>query len=78
MCVKATERVYISGGDVHHMDYLVNFLLGVSEEGREVAQGVTVKNHLGLFISTSHYVPNSSQGSSLCEMTFMFFQSNSY
>lgn len=44
---------------------LVDFLLWMSEEGREVAEGVTVEHHLGLFISASHYVPNSPQGSSL-------------
>lgn len=47
------------------MYHLVDFLLWMSEEGREVAQGVTVEHHLGLFICASHYVPNSPQGSSL-------------
>ena len=47
------------------MYYLVDFLLWVSEEGREVAEGVAVEYHLGLFICASHYVPNSPQGCSL-------------
>lgn len=47
------------------MYYLVDFLLRVREECREVAESVAVEHHLGLFICASHYVPNSPQGSSL-------------
>ena len=53
---KRTESVY---------HYLVDFLFRVCEECREVAESITVEHHLGLFICASHYVPNSSQGSSL-------------
>lgn len=45
--------------------YLVDFLLWVCEEGGEVAESFTVEHHLGLFICSSYYVPNSPQGSSL-------------
>lgn len=47
------------------MHYLVDFLLRVCEECREVAESVTVEHHLGLFICASDYVPNSPQGSGL-------------
>lgn len=47
------------------MHHLVDFLLWVSEQGGEVAEGVTVEHHLGLFVCPGHYVPNSPQGSSL-------------
>lgn len=47
------------------MCYLVDFLLGVCEQGREVAEGVTVEHHLGLFVCTSHYVAHCSQSSGL-------------
>lgn len=45
--------------------YLVDFLLWVGEERREMAEGVTVEHHLGLFVCAGHNVPNSPQGSSL-------------
>lgn len=47
------------------MYYLVDFLLRVCEEGREVAESITVEHHLSLFICASHNVPNSPQSSSL-------------
>lgn len=46
-------------------NYLVDFLLWVCEECREVAQSITIEHHLCLFICTSYYIPNSPQGSSL-------------
>lgn len=46
-------------------NYLVDFLLWVCEQCREVAQSITVEHHLCLFICTSYYIPNSPEGSSL-------------
>lgn len=45
--------------------YLVDFFLGVCEQGREVAQGVTVQHHLCLFVCASHNVPHCTQCCSL-------------
>lgn len=45
--------------------YLVDFFLGVCEQGREVAQGITVQHHLGLFICAGHNVPHCTQCCSL-------------
>lgn len=49
------------------LSYLVDFLLRVREECREVAEGVEVEHHLGLFVCARHNVADSPQSSSLNE-----------
>ena len=58
VCVCVCVRVCV-------MSYLVDLLLGVCEQRWEVAEGVTVQDHLGLLVRPGHDVPHSSQSGSL-------------
>ena len=41
--------------------HLVDLLLGVRQQGGEVAQGVTVQDHLGLLVCSRHDVPHGPE-----------------
>lgn len=53
------------GARLPTLTHLVDFLFWVCEERREVAQGVEVEHHLGLFVRARHNVANGPQSSSL-------------
>lgn len=55
----------MGGGRLPELTYLVDFLLRVCEERREVAEGVEVEHHLGLFIRACHNVADGPQSCGL-------------
>lgn len=65
LCPWQQEAAEVRGEGQVQLTYLVDFLLRVCEERREVAEGVEVEHHLGLFIRARHNVADSPQSSGL-------------